>query len=86
MLQTENGQIFYCLQNLLINASLAKLNLLSLSLSFLPSYLHQIFICGTFVLPQLQQFGNSPQKKLAQKEHIYCKWHEIETLKITKQG
>ena len=48
-LLAKNGQIFHCLHNSLINASLAWLSLL---FSFsLPSYLHKVFICGTFVLP-----------------------------------
>ena len=51
-LRAENGQIFYCLQNSLINASLAGLSLLS----SLPLHLHQVFICGTYVLPQLCYF------------------------------
>ena len=56
-LRAENGQIFYCLQNLLTNASLTGL---SLSFSFfLLSYLHQILICGTYVLRQLRQFWKS---------------------------
>ena len=52
-LQAENSRIFYCLKNLLTNASLAGLNLLAPSSSFFPSYLHQILIYGTYVLSQL---------------------------------
>ena len=42
-LRAENDQIFHRLQNSLTSASLA-------SLSFRPSHLHQVFICGTYVL------------------------------------
>ena len=42
-LRAENGRIFHRLQNSLTSASLA-------SLSFRPSHLHQVFICGTYVL------------------------------------
>ena len=65
-LQAENGQIFCRLQNSLTNASLAGLSLLASSSSFLLSYLHQVLIYGTYVLPQLQQFWQGLQKKLAQ--------------------
>ena len=51
-LQPENGQIFHCLQNLLTNVSLAGLSFLSSLLL----YLHQVFIYGTYVLPQLCHF------------------------------
>ena len=44
-LRAENGQILHCLQNSLTSASLASF------LSPLPSHLHQVFICGTYVLP-----------------------------------
>ena len=62
-LRAENGQIFHRLQNSLTNASLAGLSLLS----FLPSYLHQALICGTYVLPQLRQFWKSLWNKLTNK-------------------
>ena len=65
-LRAENGQILHCLQNLLTNASLAGLNLSSLSC--LPSHPYQVLICGTYVLPQLQQFWQGLRKELAQKE------------------
>ena len=65
-LQAKNGQILHCLQNLLTSASLAGLNLL-FSSSF-SSQLHQVLICGTYVLPQLQQFWQGLRKELAQKE------------------
>ena len=48
-LQAENGQIFYCLQNSLTSANLA-------SFSSRLSHLHQVFICRTYVLPQLKEF------------------------------
>ena len=50
-LRTENGRIFHRLQNSLTNASLARLSLLASSSSSLPSHLHQVFICETYVLP-----------------------------------
>ena len=62
-LQAENGQIFYYLQNSLTNASLARLNLPS----SLPSHLHQVLICGTYVLPQLCHFWDGLQNELASK-------------------
>ena len=40
------------------------------SSSSLLSHLHQVLICGTYVLPQLQQFWQGLQKKLAQ-EGLY---------------
>ena len=64
-LQAENSQIFHCLQNLLINASLAELSFLS----SLPSHLHQILICRTYILLQLHHFQNGLQKELASKDH-----------------
>ena len=65
-LRAENGRIFHCLQNSLTNASLAGLSLLFLS--SLPSYLHQVFICETYVLSQLRQFWQGLQKELSQEE------------------
>ena len=62
-LQAVNGQIFYCLQNSLTNANLAGLSLLS----FLPLYLHQLLICGTYILPQLRHFWDGLQRKLVSK-------------------
>ena len=50
-LQAENGQIFHRLQNSLTNASLARLSLLATPSSSLPSHLHQVLICGTYVIP-----------------------------------
>lgn len=54
--KAENTQMFYCLQFLLTNTNLLGLTLsnLSFSSSLLP--LHQIFVWGTYVLPQLLQF------------------------------
>ena len=65
-LQAENGRILHRLQNSLTNASLAGLSLSASSSSSLPSHLHQVLICGTYVLPQLQQFWQGLQKELAQ--------------------
>ena len=64
-LQAKNSQIFYCLQNSLTNTSLAGLSFSSL-FSF-PSYLHQLLICGTYVLPQLKKFWNSFRSELSNK-------------------
>ena len=60
-LWAENGQIVYFLQNSLTNASLAELSFLP----SLPSHLHQVFICGTYVLLQLRHFWDGLQKELA---------------------
>ena len=57
-LQAKNSQIFHCLQNSLTSANLASFSA--------PSHLHQVLICGTYVLPQLRQFCNGLQKELAQ--------------------
>ena len=65
-LRAENGRILHRLQNSLTNASLAGLSLSSSS--SLPSHLHQVLICGTYVLPQLRKFWNSLQEELAQEE------------------
>ena len=54
-LWAENGQIFHCLQNSLINTSLAGLSFPS----FFPSHLHQVLICRTYVLFQLRHFWDS---------------------------
>ena len=63
-LQAENSQILHYLQNLLTNTSLAGLSFLS----SLPSYLHQIFIYGTYILPQLRQFWKLLCNKLINKK------------------
>ena len=60
-LQAENCQVFHCLQNSPINASLAGLSLLFSLLS----QLHQVFIYGTYVLPQLRHFWDGLQRELA---------------------
>ena len=62
-LRAKNGQIFHHLQNLLTNASLAGLSFSS----FLPLYLHQVLICGTYFLLQLCHFWDSLQEELASK-------------------
>ena len=60
-LRAENGRILHCLQNSLTNASLAGLSLPP----SLPSHLHQVLICGTYVLPQLRHFWDGLRKELA---------------------
>ena len=55
--------MLHCLQNLLTNTSLAEL---SFSYSLL-SYLYQVFICGTYILPQLRYFWDGLQEELASK-------------------
>ena len=60
-LRAENGRILHRLQNSLTNASLAGLSFLS----SLPSHLHQVLICGTYVLPQLRHFWDGLRKELA---------------------
>ena len=64
-LRAENSKIFHRLQNSLTNISLARLSFLSSS--SLPSYLHQVLIWGTYVLPQLRKFWNLFQSKLSSK-------------------
>ena len=59
-LWAENVKILYRLQSSLTNASLS-----SLSTSVELSPLHQVLICGTHVLPQLRQFWDTFQAKLA---------------------
>ena len=66
-LRAENGRIFHRLQNSLTNASLAGLSLLASLLFFLPSQLHQVLICGTYVLLQLRQFWDGLRGELASK-------------------
>ena len=51
------------MQNSLTNASLAGLSFPS----FLSSHLHQVLICGTYVLPQLRHFWDGLQRELASK-------------------
>ena len=50
-LQAENTQIFHCFQSFLTRASLSGLSTLAKL-----SPLHQVFICGTHMLPQLRHF------------------------------
>ena len=52
-LQAENVKILHCLQSLLAKVSGLLVNLSHLSL------LHQVLICGTTVLPQVQRFWSS---------------------------
>ena len=59
-LQAENTRILHCLQSSLMNASLSGLNT-----SAELSPLYQVFICGTFVLPQLRQFWDNILSELA---------------------
>ena len=44
-LQAENGRILHCFQNLLTSANLVNFAT--------PLHLHQVLICGTYILPQL---------------------------------
>ena len=61
-LRGENVKIIYRLQSLLTNASLS-----SFSTSVKLSPLHRVLICGTYVLPQLQQLWDNIQSELANK-------------------
>ena len=56
-LRAENGRILHRLQNSLTSANLASLSA--------PSHLHQVLICGTYVLPQLRHFWDGLQRELA---------------------
>ena len=58
-LRDENVKILHRLQFLLTNASLSSL---STSVELLP--LHQVLICGTYILPQLRQFWDNIRGKL----------------------
>ena len=51
------------MQNSLTNARLIRPSFPS----SLPSHLHQVFICGTYVLPQLRHFWDGLQRELASK-------------------
>ena len=58
--QAENVKILQSLQFLLINTSLSSLTLFELNFSKSNlSSLHQVFVCGTHVLLQLNQFWDS---------------------------
>ena len=59
-LRAENGWILYRLQNSLTSANIASLSA--------PSPLHEVFICGTYVLPQLCHFWVGLQEELASKD------------------
>ena len=59
-LRAENGRILHRLQNSLTSANLASLST--------PSHLHQVLICGTYVLPQLRHFWDGLQRELASKD------------------
>ena len=61
-LWAQNTQIFHRLQTSLTNASLSSLSL-NFAINFLP--LHQVLICGTYMLPQLRQFYNTFWAELA---------------------
>ena len=65
-LRAENCQILYRLQNSLTNASLAGLSFSASSSSHFPSHLHQVLICGIYVLSQLRQVSQGLRKELAQ--------------------
>ena len=60
-LQAKNTKILHWLQS-----SLANISDLSLDVS---SLLHQILVCGTTVLPQLQRLWDFFQGKIANKGH-----------------
>ena len=64
-LRAENSQILYRLQSLLTNASLAGLSLSGHTEGTNLSQLHQVLICGTYVLPQLCQFWKKLRGELA---------------------
>ena len=60
-LQVENVKILHCLQ-----FSLSNTSFLSLSTSAELSPLHWVFICGTYVLPQLRQLWSNMRTNIAQ--------------------
>ncbi len=72
-LRAENFQILHCLQVLLTKASLAGLSLSTLAAnsSEAPAaslfLLHQVLICGTYILPRLCPFWEELRGKLAKK-------------------
>ncbi len=65
-LRDENSQILHCLQILLTRANIAGLSLSGLALAADLSPLHQVLICGTYILPRLCQSWTQLQDKLAQ--------------------
>ena len=61
-LQAKNVKILHCLQSSLANTSLSSLNTSVKLLLF-----YRVLICGTYILPQLRQFWDNIQSKLANK-------------------
>lgn len=72
MLRDVNTQILHWLQTSLTNASLIGFSVSSFTSldetgkSFLP--LHQVFVCRTYILPQLYQFWTQLQSEICHKE------------------
>ncbi len=64
-LKDENSQILYHLQTSLTRANIAGLSLLGHPTADF-SLLHQVFICGTYVLPRFYQFWTQLRGELAQ--------------------
>ncbi len=64
-LRAENSQIFHRLRSSLTNASLVGLSLSGHTKGTNLSPLHQVFICGTYVLPWLCQFWKRLCRELA---------------------
>lgn len=62
-LKVENIHIFYCLQTFLFRPNVSSLGNLA---QFL--LIHQVLICGTYILLQPYQFKNIIQIKLLNKE------------------
>lgn len=56
MLKDENTQIYYHLQTSQTKVKLLEISLSSLALAANLLSLQQIFICKTYILPQLCQF------------------------------
>ena len=73
-LQAENTQILHYLQTLVTSTSLSRL---TLSPDLSPLY--QVFICGTYVQPQLCQFWTNLQTELVDK-HPY--WASIGGIRL----
>ncbi len=67
----ENSQILHHLQSSLTRANIASLTLLGLASAADLFPLHQVFICGTHVLPQLCQFWTQLWGKLVAHEGPY---------------
>ena len=64
-LRAENSEILHRLQSSLINASLADLSLSGDTAGTNFSPLHQVLICGNYVLPRLCQFWKRLRGELA---------------------